>query len=89
MPVIQARAVGLEPHDHLPISHDRAVPCQVQPSARRGGRIAGSPGPGPADMGGSGCQTLMPGRWTRSVIHFAIWARLETTTDRDEQSVFS
>jgi hypothetical protein len=24
-------------------------------------------------MGGSGCQTLMPGPRTRSVIHFAIW----------------
>jgi hypothetical protein len=72
-----------------PVSHDRAVPCQVQPSAQRRGRITGSPGPGPAGMSGSGCQTLMPGPWTRSVIHFAIWARLVMAAACDEQSVFS
>ena len=25
-------------------------------------------------LGSWGCLTLMPGPWTRSVIHFAIWA---------------
>ena len=33
-----------EPHHHLHISHDRAVPCRVPARARRRARIAGSPG---------------------------------------------
>jgi hypothetical protein len=32
---------------------------------------------------------LMPGPWTRSVIHFAIGRRQEMTAGRDEQSVIS
>jgi len=40
-------------------------------------------------MGGWGCQTLMPGPWTRSVIHVAIGGRRVMATDRNEQSVIS
>jgi hypothetical protein len=50
-------------------------------------RIA-RPLPLPA-MGGGGYQTLMPGPWTRSVIHFAIGGRQVMTADRNQQSVIS
>jgi hypothetical protein len=62
MPVIGHGAVGLEPRDHLPIRHDRAVPCRIQArAAQRTDRGTARPLARPA-MGGSGCQTLMPVR---------------------------
>jgi hypothetical protein len=40
-------------------------------------------------MGGSGGQMLMPGPWTRSVIHSAIGRRQEMAADRNGQFVIS
>jgi hypothetical protein len=40
-------------------------------------------------MGGWGGQMLMPGPWTRSVIHLAIGRRQDMAADRNEQSVIS
>jgi len=48
-----------------------------------------SPGPGPAGHGRLDGQMLMPGPWTRSVIHFAIGRRQEMATDCNEQPVIS
>ena len=52
-----------------------------------GGGIAG-PLALPA-IGGWGCQMLMPGPWTRSMIHVAVGHRQVMATDRNEQSVIS
>ena len=53
--------------------------------------VGQGPPPGPARpaMGGWGGQMLMPGPWTRSVIHFAIGRWQKVATDRNEQSVIS
>jgi hypothetical protein len=58
-------------------------------AAGRGPPTRPPPGPALPATGGWGGQMLMPGPWTRSVIHFAIGRRQEMATDRNEQSVIS
>ena len=69
----------------------RDSPSTAVPADAAGHGPPARPPPGPARLaiGGWGGQTLMPGPWTRSVIHFAIWARHVMATDRSEQSVIS
>jgi hypothetical protein len=66
-------------------------PSTAMPAGAAGHAPPARPPLGPAlpALGGWGGQMLMPGPWTRPVIHFATGRRQAMATDRNGQSVIS
>ena len=64
----------------------RDSPSTAMPADAAGRGPAARPPPGPArpGTGGRGGQMLMPGPWTRPVIHVAIGRRQEMAADRKD-----